>query len=67
MTLTQILAFLGPLASSLEPILLSLETNTVQPELQKLITSVTSPDLKLLLQSLDAALDAFVQAEIKNL
>ncbi len=67
MTFAQILAFLGPLASSLEPILLGLETNTVQPELQKLIASVTSPDLKLLLQSLDAALDAFIQAEIKNL
>ncbi len=67
MSLAQIVALLSGFASGLEPILLSLEQNQVQPELKKLIDSVSSPDLKLLLQSLDGALDSFVQAEIKKL
>ena len=67
MTLAQILAFLGPLATTLEPLLLNLETSTVLPELQTLANSVSSPDLKLLLTSLAGALDAFAQAEIKKL
>ena len=67
MTLAQILAFLVPLATTLEPLLLNLETSTVLPELQTLANSVSSPDLKLLLTSLAGALDAFAQAEIKKL
>lgn len=67
MTLAQVLAFLGPLAMSLEPMLLNLEQSTVLPELNTLIAGVSSPDLKLLLQSLAGALDAFAQAEIKKL
>ncbi len=67
MTLSQILAFLGPLAMALEPVLLGLEQNTVIPELNKIIDGVSSPDLKLLLQSLAGAIDTFAQAEIKKL
>lgn len=67
MTLAQILAFLGPMAENLEPILLNLEQSTIIPDLQALIAKETSPDLKLLLGALVMALDGFAQAEIKKL
>lgn len=67
MNLQQFLAFIAPLASMIEPVLLNLEQNQVHPELQKLIEGVSSPDLKLLLTCLDKALDEFAQAEIKKL
>lgn len=67
MSLAQILAFLGPIAAGLEPILLNLEQGTLMPKLQEYIDKETSPDLKLLFQTLATALDAFAQAEIKKL
>lgn len=67
MNLTQILAFLTPLAGVIEPILLNLEQGTIKPELDLLVNSVTSPDLKLLLAALATGLDAFATAEIKKL
>lgn len=67
MSLAQILAFIAPLAGSLEPILVSLDQNTVQPELKALIAGVSSPDLKALLTAIDAGLDAFAQIEIQKL
>lgn len=67
MNLASILALLSGMGPIIEPILLNFDASTVQPELQSLIASVSSPDLKLLLMSLNAGIDAFIQAEIKKL
>lgn len=67
MSFASIMSLLGSLGPVLEPILMNLEQGTVQPELKALIDKVSSPDLKLLLQALDAAFDAFAQAEIKKM
>ena len=67
LNLASILAFLTPFEAILNPLVLNLDTNTIQPELKTLIAGVTSPDLKLLLTALDTAIDGFAQAELAKL
>jgi hypothetical protein len=64
MALSDYLPLLGPI---LKPVLVALETETIQPELKKLIAGVSSPDMKEFLTVLDEAIDAFAMLEINKL
>lgn len=66
LSVSQVLAYLAPLAPILEPEIMSLEAAGIA-ELNTLIAGVSSPDLKVLLSALSAAVDSAAKTELGKL